>query len=203
MTASDRGATALVPVRPPGKVKGALLIARMKFLRGQGRIPVAQVLDLLSAADREQVEGILLPSSWYPNELLLRLETAMASAIARGDRARVFAEMGRFSAQANLGPDGVQRPYVREGDPHHLLERVPRMYLSQHTTGHRTYERTGSTSAMIRTHDADETLSDDCQMVTGWLQRAIEISGGVEVRVIEMRCRARGDPACEYRCSWT
>ncbi len=189
--------------RPPGKVKGTILIARMKFLRGQGEAQVEQVLTRLSHEDRELLHGILLPSTWYANDLLLRLETAMAAVIARGDRARTFAEMGRFSAQSNLGPGGVQRPYVREGEPHHLLERVPRMYLSQHTTGHRTYERLGERSAAIRTHESDAAVVDDCVMVVGWLKRAIEISGGVEVHVHESRCRARGDAVCEYRCSWS
>jgi uncharacterized protein (TIGR02265 family) len=189
--------------QPPsgGKVKGTLLIARMKFLRGQGHI--SDVLVKLSHADQEVLQGILLPSTWYPNDLLMRLEAAMTAVIARGDRTRVFSEMGRFSAQANLGPGGVQRPYVREGDPHHLLERVPRMYVAQHTEGRRTYERTGDRSATIRTHDSDVTPPDDCLMVTGWLQRAIELSGGNDARVVETRCRARGDSFCEYRCSWT
>lgn len=197
------GAAGEPPPRPTDKVKGTLLIARMKFLRGQGEVPVGAVLSLLAPGDREILQGILLPSTWYPGELLARLEATMASVIARGDRARVFTEMGRFAAQANLGPNGVQRPYLREGDPHHLLERVPRMYLSQHTRGRRSYERTGARSALILTHDSDEAGGDDCQMVAGWLERAIQLSGGVDASVTETRCRAHGDDACEYRCSWT
>lgn len=188
--------------RAGGQVKGTLLISRMKFLRARGPTPVHAVLERLSRADQEVLEGILLPSSWYPHDLLLRLETALTAVIARGDRARVFAEMGRFSADANLGPGGVQRPYLREGDPHHLLERVPRMYLSQHTTGRRSYERTGERAAVIRTHEADTALAEDCLMVVGWIERAIEICGGVGVHVIETRCRARGEDVCEYRCAW-
>jgi len=37
----------------------------------------------------------------------------------------------------------------------------------------------------------------------GWHERAIELSGGSEVRVTETRCRTRGDAVCEYRCVWT
>ena len=189
---------------PPhtGRIKGTLLIARMKFLRGQGKIPVEAVLQKLSAADQAVLQGILLPSTWYPADLLMRLEVAIAAVIARGDRARAFAEMGRFAAQANLGPGGVQRPYIRDGNPHHVLERLPRMYLSQHTTGHRTYERVDTHCAIIRTHDGEGALPDDCQMILGWLQRAIELSGGADVQVTETECRARGASCCAFRAEW-
>lgn len=200
--ANGAARTATVEPRAGGQVKGTLLISRMKFLRARGPIPVHEVLNRLSNADQEVLQGILLPSSWYPNDLLVRLETAMTAVVARGDRARVFAEMGRFSAEANLGPGGVQRPYLREGDPHHLLERVPRMYLSQHTTGRRTYERIGERAAVIRTHEADTAVPEDCLIVIGWLERAIELCGGARVHVSETRCRARGEGVCEYRCAW-
>ncbi len=187
--------------RPPEKVKGSLLIARMKFLRAQGKPAVDAVLRQLSTADQDVLQGILLPSSWYPAGLLARLETAIAGVVARGDRAQLFSEMGRFAAQANLGPGGVQRPYLREGDPHHVLERVPRMYLSQHTSGRRSYERLAEQCASIRSHD-EEPVAGDCQAVMGWLQRAIELSGGVDVRVVETQCRTSGAAHCEYRCEW-
>lgn len=188
--------------RPPGKVKGTLLIARMKFLRAQGTIKIEDVLKRLPDPDRTLLQGILLPSTWYPAELLTRLETALAAVVTRGDRTRAFAEMGRFSAQANLGPGGVQRPYVREGNPHHLLERLPRMYVSQHTSGRRTYERVDDNSAVIRSYECDDPM-DDCLFVVGWLQRAIELSGGVDVSVVETQCRTRGAPHCEYRARWS
>jgi len=187
----------------PGRVKGTLLIARMKFLRGQGKISLDSVLEQLSSSQRDVLMGILLPSTWYPSDLLLRLECAIAAVIARGDRARAFNAMGRFSAQANLGPGGVQRPWVREGQPHHLLERVPRMYLSQHSSGRRTYERLSDHSAVIRTYESETTVADDCQGVVGWLERAIELSGGKGVRVVETECRTRGGDHCQFRCDWT
>jgi uncharacterized protein (TIGR02265 family) len=91
---------------------------------------------------------------------------------------------------------------VREGDPHHLLERVPRMYVSQHTTGRREYERKGERSAVVRSFD-DDLVGDDCLIIVGWLQRAIELSGGVDVKVGETQCRMKGAPHCEYHCEWS
>lgn len=189
--------------RQVGRIKGTLLIARMKYLRAQGTETADRVLRRLTADDRAALEGMLLPSAWYPASLLLRLEMTIAAILARGDRARLFVDMGRFSADANLGENGVQRAFLKPGDPHFLLLSVPRMYSAQHTSGHRTYEAAGERAAIVRTFGAEDADADDCLTAVGWLARAIEISGGTSVRVHERQCAARGAPCCEYVCEWS
>jgi uncharacterized protein (TIGR02265 family) len=193
------------PARPPAapaNVKGTLVIARMKYLRAQGPEGAERVLRRLSQADQAVLRGMLLPSSWYPVDLLMRFEMTIAAVLARGDRRALFVDMGKFSAETNLGPTGVQRPYLKEGDPHFLLSNVPRMYAAQHSDGTRTYEQTGPRSAVIRTVSQTELDADDCLTAVGWLRRAIELSGGRAVTVDELRCRTRGAPDCQFNCSW-
>lgn len=189
-------------VRAAGKVKGTLLIARMKYVRAQGRENEDRVLRRLSTADQAVLRGMLLPSTWYPADLLLRLESTAAAILALSDRKRLFLDMGRFTATTNLGPAGIQRPYVRVGDPHYLLRHVPRMYTSQHTAGSRTYEQAGERAAIMRAFDADEADPEDCLTTVGWMQRAIEICGGRGVAVTETCCRALGSDHCEFHCKW-
>lgn len=185
-----------------GSVKGTLVVARMRYLKAQGPEAAERVLKRLSQADQVALRGMLLPSSWYPLDLLMRLEMTIAAVLARGDRRALFLDMGHFSADANLGPGGVQRPFVREGDPHFLLQNVPRMYAAQHSSGTRTYERTGPHAAVVRTLDGEPPDAEDCLTAVGWLRRGIELSGGRAVTVAETQCRARGASCCEYACSW-
>ncbi len=187
---------------PPGKLKGTLLIARMKYLRARGPDEAERVLRRLTAADQQVVRGMLLPSSWYSADLVLRFELTIVALLARGDRNELFLDMGRFTADTNLGPNGVQRPYLEPHDPHYVLRNVPRMYAAQHSEGVRTYEQMGPKGAVIRTIDADPTTAEDCLTAVGWLRRAIELSGGRIVTVEEAHCRCRGDACCEYVCRW-
>jgi uncharacterized protein (TIGR02265 family) len=185
----------------PARIKGNLLLARLKYLRDRGgETAVEKALARLPAADQEVLRGWILPIAWYPLEVSLRLDHAIATVLSPGDRSRVFLDMGRASAETNLG--GAQRPFVREGDPHFLLRCAPQIYSASHGTGRRTYEKAGEASAVLRTFDAEHVTADDCQTVVGWFQRAIELCGGKGVVVAETRCRARGDPHCEYRCEW-
>jgi uncharacterized protein (TIGR02265 family) len=144
---------------------------------------------------------MLLPAGWYSLDLNLRLDGAIATALTKGDRAKVFLDMGRASAEKNL--KGAHAPYVKAGDPHFLLANAPRIYAAYYDKGRRTYERLSDTSAVLRTFEAETVSATDCLTVLGWHERAIELSGGRAVKVVETQCRARGAPHCEYRCEWS
>jgi uncharacterized protein (TIGR02265 family) len=183
------------------RIKGTLLLARLKFLRGKGEATLEQVIATMPEKEQRQLRGMILPSSWYPLELLRGLEAAMVAALRYASRTELFVEMGRATASANLTGTGSQRVYVRAGDPHFLLRHSPYIYASSHTSGSRSYEPTGEHSAVLRTTRPD-VLREDCLTTIGWLRRAIEIAGGRDVRVVETLCGAEGAPCCEYRCEW-
>ncbi len=187
------------PVSPG--IKGGVLLSRLKYIREAGGESALQaILARLPPDDAKVLSGWLLPISWYPLDLYLRLDDAIASVMSPHDRTSVFLAMGRASADANLS--GPQRPFVREGDPHFLLQAAPQIYSAYYAVGRRTYERTGETSGVLTTYDAENVTETDCLTVVGWHVRAIELSGGKDAQVVERRCRARGDAVCEYRCSW-
>jgi uncharacterized protein (TIGR02265 family) len=172
------------------RVKGSLLGARLTFVRGRGGDKaLEQVLARLPAAERQILSGWVLPIGWYSLELAQRLDDAIAEVLSPGDRERIFLEMGRESAQVNL--TGAQAPFVKAGDPHFFLANVPRMYATYHSQGRRSYEKTGATSAVVRTFEAERTSADDCRIVVGWLERALQLSGAAAPRVSELPRRRR------------
>lgn len=186
----------------PSKIKGSVLLARLKYVNEHGgEAALEQVLARLPRPDQEVLRSWILRIEWYPLDLNLRLDDAISEVLSPNDKSRVFLEMGRASAQMNL--EGPQKPYVREGDPQFLLNQAARIYADYHTSGRRTCEPTGAKSAVVRTFEAESVTANDCLTVVGWLERAIEMSGGKNVRVTETRCRARGDAHCEYRCGWS
>jgi uncharacterized protein (TIGR02265 family) len=185
-----------------GRIKGHILLTRLQYVRDvAGEAKLGEVLASLPAGDRAILSGMILPVTWFPLDLNLRLDGAIATILSPDDKSRVFLEMGRASAEQNL--KGVHRPYVRDGDPHFLLSAAPRIYAAYYGVGNRTYEKEGEKSAVLRTFGAETVSATDCLTVVGWHQRAIELCGGREVKVVETQCRARGAPHCEYRCEWS
>ena len=63
----------------PG-IKGNVLLARLKYVREVGGEPALQaILARLPAADAGVLKGWILPISWYPLDVYLRLDDAIAS----------------------------------------------------------------------------------------------------------------------------
>jgi uncharacterized protein (TIGR02265 family) len=183
-------------------VGGNIILARRTFVLDRGGPTLwERVLARLPPDDATQLRRTLLVTSSYPLDLNLRLDDAIARELYPDQPERAFIEMGRKSADVNLG--GPQRAFVREGDPHHLLGFTETIYAFYYGEGRRTYEKTGPNSAVLTTYDAPPSTPGDCATVVGWHQRALELSGAVNVEVVETRCRNRGDPVCEYRLSWT
>lgn len=185
------------------RIKGTLLLARMKYLKTFGPETVEAVLQGLADEDARQIRTLLLPSSWYPVELLRRLEVRMASVLNHTSHRSLFLEIGRSAASANLTGTGLQRAFVRPGQPHFVLARAPSIYASYFTDGRRTYQATGEDSAVIRTTKPfSDAHHEECLITTGWLTAAIELSGGRDVKVVETACGVDGAPCCEFHCSW-
>ena len=183
------------------RIKGSVLIARLNLLTKQGGAGrVQEVLQRLTPADRKVLEGVIMPIGWYPLELNLRLDAAIAEALSPRDRSKAFIEMGRASAEDNL--NGPHHVFIRKGDPHFLLSHAPEIYRLYYAVGSRAYEKTGPRSGVLRTVGAESVTETDCLTIVGWYQRAIELSGGSHVRIEHTRCRARGAALCEYVCSW-
>ncbi len=185
---------------PRGTVKGSILEARLAFVRKHADPTLAlRVLARLPEADRQLYLAGIVPVAWYPFEMNERLDLAIRDELGQGDRA--FHALGVASALHNL-TSASQLHYIRKRDPHGLLKQASAIYGAYYGSGQRTYERVGDTRAVLSTHGSRSFSAEDCLTVVGWHEKAIELCGGREVRVVERRCRARGDEVCEYVCEW-
>ena len=181
-----------------GRVKGGALQSRIEFVREhRGAEGVERVLARLSEDDRAACRQILT-GGWYAFELGERVDRAIADEMGMGDR--VFLLMGEKSAVHNLGKS--HKAFVTDKDPHGLLKRTAQIYQAYYDTGRRTYERLSDTKAVLRTYESDTFSAPDCLTVVGWHKKALEMCGGIDVRVVETKCRTRGGDVCEYVCEW-
>jgi uncharacterized protein (TIGR02265 family) len=181
------------------QVKGAVLKSRLSFIEEHaGANGLTRVLDTLSDDDRSTLKRVL-PVGWYPFALGERLDDAIVGVLGNGDQ-RFFERLGAASAERNL--TSVHKSYLRPGDPHGFLERAPAIFRSYYESGRREYERTGPTSGVLTTYDADAFSLPDCLTIIGWHRTALEMCGAVQVTIVETECRARGASVCRYTVTW-
>lgn len=182
-----------------GRVKGSVLLSRVALVRARGgEEAVHAIVAALPPSDRDVLTGIVLPIGWYDFEINERLDAEIARHFGLGGR--IYHELGAASALDALA--STHRNFVRDCDPHGLLERVAQLHHLYKDTGTMTYERVDDTTAVLRTIDCDSFSTADCLTNLGWHEKAIELCGGRRPRAMETRCRARGDLVCEYVCKW-
>ena len=196
----DKQHSSSPPVKASGNVKGSVLASRLAFVREQRSDAVlARVLARLTPPDQAVLKGMLLPFAWYPFETNERLDRAIADELGLGEE--IFLRLGAKSAEDNL-TSASQRHYMDERNPQGLLKNTSAIYRVYYDTGHRNYVKMANNAAVLRTHESLSFSAADCLTVVGWYERAIQMCGGRNVRVVETQCRARGEPVCEYSCAW-
>jgi uncharacterized protein (TIGR02265 family) len=142
----------------------------------------------------------LLTVKWYPFALGRRLDDAIVRTCGKGDP-DYFRRLGAASAEKNLA--GVHKSFLTHGDPHAFLGKAKVIYGMYYETGRREYQKTGETSGVLTTFDAETFSAPDCLTVVGWYERALDLCGAGGVSVVEDECRARGGAVCRYRVSWS
>ena len=182
-------------------IKGTVLLARRAFVqRHFGPDTWEKVLATLPPEDQATLRKLILNVAWFPFKLGERLDAAIVRVLAKGDE-KVFEQIGRNSADENL--TGAQRSFLVPGDIHAFLRQTPEIYRFYYDAGHRTYEKTGPTSAVLTTGDADTFSRVDCLTIIGWHKRALEMCGARDIKMTEEACRSRGDAHCRYRLEWS
>jgi len=184
-----------------GTIKGSVLASRRRLvLERFGQEALDRILAALPPADREVLEGIVLPSAFYPMAVQVRLDAAIV-ALGGESGAEAFRELGRQSAADNL--TRYQSAISRGKSPMGLLHQTAAIYRLYYGTGRREFVETGPTSGVITTYDASGVTLADCLTVVGWHERALEIVGARHVSITHPICRAKGGSVCRYEVSWT
>jgi hypothetical protein len=182
-------------------IKGLVLKARADYIQKRfGEDGWARLLAELSPESRAALADGILISSWYPVAISIEMVCVADRMFAKGDLA-LAREMGRHAAQVSL--QGVHQSFARENDPNFVLRMAPLLWSQFYDSGQMEAMATGRESAVSRVLDFAEPHAVICLGLVGWIESAIEIWGGVDVKVVETKCRVHGAAHCEIASSWT
>jgi DNA-binding CsgD family transcriptional regulator len=131
-------------------------------------------------------------SGWYDHALRARLVRAIC---LRGG-AGLGRDIGRFEAERDLTT--VHRWFIRLVKPAAALRDMNVYWRRTEDSGRWTSEVHGR-GLVARLHDWNPVEPALCATVQGYLGRTLELLGGGELGVEHSRCRAGGDPFCEFR----
>jgi hypothetical protein len=183
-------------------VKGSALTSRLLWVSlNHGKAGMARLAAASSPTLRGIVESGATRASWYPFDAFIELNERVDALFGAGDIALVR-ELGRYSADANLTT--IYRLFFKFGAVHWILTRAPRLWGMHYDAGRVVVRApSGGHEAELEVIDYDTPHRVHCLSVVGWIERSVELSGGKDVVLDELECRAQGGSRCLMRVRWT
>jgi len=181
-----------------GKLKATMLKAHLDWAKSQTDDAVARIEAELDEESRAFVGA--LATDWIPFRNAVRIDRAIAQIVGNEAPDDVFRQMGRHSAEVNLG--GVYRFFVRE-EPHRFFTQMTVLHSRFQSFGDPAYERTGDHSGRIRIDGCDEYSKAYCWSALGYYEGALEmmkVPG--PIHATEVSCQCQGDPVCVFELEW-
>ena len=181
------------------KFKGSVYESTRAFVQQEfGAEAVARVLAALPAADRQLLSSATA-IEWLPVEPVLRFHHQMEK-LCGSDDLTVCVRAGRFSAGWSM--NSVLKAFVRLRSPRWLVDMAASVCGRYHDSGHWELEPEQPQRIAGRLLGFDVRDSYFCARLRGWLQGAVELTGGQGAAVVEPRCRCRGQDHCLYVMTW-
>lgn len=146
------------------------------------------------------LEGGIDRAKWYPVEQFIELNLTIDEQFGTGDLA-LIKELGRHSADANLST--VFRLFLKVGTVKWILARASRLWGLHYDSGYIVVREFPDEEVELEIVDFLHPSRVHCLSVQGWAERAAELSGGRDIKLDEVDCRAHaGGERCRFRIRW-
>ena len=182
-------------------VKGSAFASRITWTKfNHGTHGLARLESASSPGLAKILQDGAVMSSWYPFELFVELNERIDTTFGQGDYALVK-DLGRHGADANLTT--IYRLFYKVGTVKWILARAARLWGLHYDSGHMLVTQSPGNEIELRIEDFDSPHRVHCLAVEGWAERSVELSGGHDVVLTELTCRASGDDTCRFRITWS
>ena len=166
---------------------------------GHGAVGFDRLVSQCSADLRANIERGFAKARWYPLGQFIELNEQVDRVFGKGDLALVK-QMGRYSADANLTT--IYRLFFKVGSVQWILGRAVRLWSAHYDAGYIEVMTRGQRGAVLRLRGFPTPHRVHCLAVAGFIERAIELSGGRRPIVNEAKCRLRDDEFCQFDVGW-
>ncbi|MEM7248447.1 MAG: hypothetical protein AAF533_24150 [Acidobacteriota bacterium] len=183
------------------RIKGAAINARLDFIRERhGQDTLDRIVDSLDDMSQVILTGTLLPSIWYPYQVLQGLDEAIVNELGvEADEVFEVAgeQVGRQHARS------LFRVFHREADPERVL-RLAVSIFSGCACGHgRLVLRKGQEPGQERLSVVGASAGRaHCLTLGAYFRTVLAYCTENEVEVREVRCRNEEGDSCEFEFAW-
>jgi len=183
------------------QVNGTAVASLPLFIRSKfGEAGFNRWIQSLPAEAAKIYSTNIFPSSWYPLDKVVIEPTRKFCDLFYGGNLKGAWEGGRFSA--DYGLKGVLKIFVKVASVNLLIKKAGLILPTYYKPSEITLIENEKGKACIRITKFPEMDQIIEFRIAGWIERAIEIGGGKNVKVIISSSLVKGDPYSEIKISW-
>jgi hypothetical protein len=181
------------------KFKGTVFEStRMFTAETFGPDAVERVLGELDPSDSEILRHVQA-IGWYPVEPVLSYMHALDRVFGQSDLS-LCTRAGHYSAGWSMNT--VLKVFLRFRSPTWLIDRATSVWNRYHDTGKWHVQSLNPEEMLGELRGFAVRDKAFCARLRGWLQGAIELTGGEAASVTEVRCTSRNDDHCAFSLEW-
>ncbi|MEJ5166496.1 MAG: hypothetical protein WHV67_05660 [Thermoanaerobaculia bacterium] len=182
-------------------IKGIALKSTINYIRLKlDREAFLKFKEELSAGSKNIFETSVLSSSWYDINLLVEIMSKIPEILKR-DPKEVWWEMGRHSCEDGLNT--VYKIFYKLGSPEFIIKRASQVFNNYYSQGDFFVVSHSLNSAQVQIKNFPLPHPCICTRISGWMERAIELSGGKNVSVKHSLCIFQKASLEEWKANWT
>jgi len=183
------------------EIKGLSVKSIPEFVQKNFPNQYVEWLNALPQQSQQIFRGFIKVNEWYDINYGLTIPIrTVGKVLFNDDWKKAVWTMGRFSAEEALS--GIYKLYVQLGSTKHIIDRASRVmsaYFSNSEIKVVAYTKNHLTVHITKFDEPDEAIEYN---ISGWIERALEISGCKKVSVQITKSLARKDAVTELQMTW-
>lgn len=144
--------------------------------------------------------GVILPSQWYALKQAAIIPTEALGRIIFNDPEQGAWQCGRYSAETAL--TGIYKFFIKAASPFFIIDRASRIFTTFYQPSNMEVVEKGGNYVKLHITRFEEPSALIEARIAGWIEKAMEIHGVVNVDVNIGRSLSKGDPLTEISVKW-
>ena len=183
------------------EAKGTIIESLVSYINVKfGKDNYDKWLETLLPEAKEVFSKPILVSDWYPLTKILTEPTQRMCDMFYDGNLKGAWENGRYSAEQRL--KGIYKVFVKIGSPHHLISKGSSVMSTHYRPSAFNVVKSSSNSAVARITEFPEISKVIEYRISGWIERALEISGCKNLVLKINTSIADGGAYTEFEAKW-
>ena len=181
-------------------VKGATVVSTKAFVEYEHEEEFIKWLSNLPEESQKIYTQTINESKWYPlNDAFVVPTRIMLGMFYNNDLKGAY-ELGAYSAEKGL--TGIYKMFVKMGSPAFIISRAAKVFSAYYKDSNIKVLSSTKKSVILMVNEFPEYVDVVEHRITGWMDKALEISGCKNVKTQVVHSFLKGDPFTEFFITW-